>query len=110
MTHFGERDALLEGLRGRIRLEHGLLIGLGLLLAGAAVLAAVAVRWANAGFGSLGDEYPTALGVTLLGLGVQTVFGSFFIGLLTMRSSRDEEVGRGTVVVEGRAVEPAART
>jgi hypothetical protein len=48
----------------------------------------VVVRWANAGFGALGDEYPTALAVTLVGLGVQTIFGSFFIGLLTMRADR----------------------
>jgi glycosyltransferase involved in cell wall biosynthesis len=90
LTHFGERDRLLERLRRRIHLEHGLLLGLSFVLAGAGALLAVFVRWAEAGFGALRDEYPTALGVTLVGLGVQTIFGSFFIGLLTMRSSREE--------------------
>src|SRR5437660_688834 len=90
LTHYGEHDTLLERLRHSIRLEHGLLFGLGLVLTGAGVLVAVFVRWARAGFGALGDEYPTALGVTLFGLGVQTIFGSFFIGLLTMRSRREE--------------------
>jgi glycosyltransferase involved in cell wall biosynthesis len=99
-THFGESDSLLEPLRRRIHLEHGLLFGLGLILVGAGVLVAVFVRWANAGFGALGDEYPTALGVTLVGLGVQTIFGSFFIGLLTMRSRRDEEHAPAPVVVD----------
>ena len=88
LIHYGERDALLERLRRRIRLEHGLLFGLGLMLAGIGVLIAVFLRWAHAGFGPLGDEYPTALGVTLFGLGVQAIFGSFFIGLLTMRSGQ----------------------
>ena len=91
MTHYGERDTLLERLRPRFHLEHGLLLGLALVLAGVGVLLAVFVRWAQAGFGPLGDEYPTALGVTLVGLGVQTTFGSFFISLLTMRSRRDED-------------------
>jgi hypothetical protein len=91
MVHVGERDALLERLRRRIHLEHGLLFGLGLLLGGAAVLITVLVRWARAGFGPLGDEYPTALGATLVGLGVQVIFGSFFIGLLTMRSGERAE-------------------
>jgi glycosyltransferase involved in cell wall biosynthesis len=99
-THFGESDSLLEPLRRRIHLEHGLLFGLGLILVGAGVLVTVFVRWANAGFGALGDEYPTALGVTLVGLGVQTIFGSFFIGLLTMRSRREEEHAPAPVVVD----------
>jgi glycosyltransferase involved in cell wall biosynthesis len=88
LTHFREHDAVLERLRKRIQLEHGLLLGLALALAGFGVLLAVFIRWVNAGFGPLGDEYPTALGVTLVGLGVQTIFGSFFIGLLTMRTDR----------------------
>ena len=58
------------------------------------------MRWAHAGFGALGDEYPTALGVTLVGLGVQTIFGSFFIGLLTMRSRREEEPAVAPVMVD----------
>jgi glycosyltransferase involved in cell wall biosynthesis len=90
MTHFHERDALLERLRGRFHLEHGLLLGSALCLAGGGILLSVFIRWANGGFGPLADEYPTALGVTLIGLGVQTVFGSFFIGLLTMRSSLED--------------------
>jgi glycosyltransferase involved in cell wall biosynthesis len=102
LTHFREHDALLERLRRRIRLEHGLLFGLGLILAGTGLLLAVFVRWARAGFGALGDEYPTALGVTLVGLGVQTIFGSFFIGLLTMRAGKGAEA-RGRDVVEERA-------
>ena len=90
LTHFGERDSLLERLREWIRLEHGLLLGLAFLLGGLGLLAVVLIHWARAGFGPLGDEYPTALGFTLLGLGVQTIFGSFFIGLLTMRADRNE--------------------
>jgi hypothetical protein len=108
LTHFQEHDTLLERLRHRVRLEHGLLFGLGLILAGAAILLAVFIRWARAGFAALGDEYPTALGVTLIGLGVQTIFGSFFIGLLTMRAGKQEEA-RLPIVVEDRAPEPARR-
>jgi glycosyltransferase involved in cell wall biosynthesis len=106
LIHYGEHDTLLERLRRRIHLEHGLLFGLGLVAIGAGVLIAVLVRWARAGFGALGDEYPTALGITLVGLGVQTIFGSFFIGLLTMRSRREDESLRDTLNVEQR--EPTA--
>jgi len=106
LTHYGEHDILLERLRRRIHLEHGLLLGLALVLIGAGLLLAVFVRWAHAGFGALGDEYPTALGVTLVGLGVQTVFGSFFIGLLTMRSGREAAgAARNQALAEDRAPE-----
>jgi glycosyltransferase involved in cell wall biosynthesis len=86
MTHFGERDALLERLWPRVRLEHGLLAGGALFVGGAAVLIGIFVDWARQGFGPLGHEYATALGFTFVALGVQVVFGSFFIGVLTMRA------------------------
>jgi len=86
MTHFGEREALLERLWPRLRLEHGLLAG-GLVFAcGAGILIWIFVSWANGGFGALRHEYATALGFTLVALGVQIVFGSFFIGVITMRA------------------------
>jgi glycosyltransferase involved in cell wall biosynthesis len=100
LTHFNEHDELLERLRRRVHLEHGLLLGLALVLAGGGVLLAVFIRWANGAFGALADEYPTALGVTLVGLGVQTIFSSFFIGLLTMRSRREEDSPPRPVVEE----------
>jgi glycosyltransferase involved in cell wall biosynthesis len=91
LTHYGEHDELLERLWRRVRLEHGLLVGGLLLAAGFGILIWIFVTWAQAGFGPLRHEYATALGVTLVALGVQVVFGSFFIGLLTMRSSRAGE-------------------
>src|SRR5437763_5239166 len=106
-THFRESDTLLERLRRRIHLEHGLVLGFALMLAGVGALLAVFVRWANRGFGPLADEYPTALGVTLVGLGVQTIFGSFFIGLLTMRSRREDDTAETPIVVEARSPEQA---
>ena len=105
LTHYAEHDRLLERLRRRIRLEHGLLFGLALTLGGVAVLATVFVRWANRRFGPLADEYPTALGVTLVGLGVQTIFGSFFISLLTMRSKREDAADAQPLVLVEREAE-----
>ncbi|HEX6664719.1 MAG TPA: glycosyltransferase family 2 protein [Gaiellaceae bacterium] len=91
LTHYGEHDALLERLRKKVHMEHGVLFGAALVLTGIGILVTVFVRWANRGFGALADEYPTALAITLVGVGVQTIFGSFFLGLLTMRSRRDDD-------------------
>ncbi len=84
-VRIGEHDPLLERLGGRLRLEHGLLAGGALVLVSFAGLAAIAIEWARAGFGTLGRVYETALLVTGFGLGLQIVFGAFFLALLTMR-------------------------
>jgi glycosyltransferase involved in cell wall biosynthesis len=89
-VRIGERDLLLERLGRHLRLEHGLLIGGGLVLLAIAGLTAVGVEWAAHGFGVLGRAYETALLVTALGLGLQIVFGAFFLALLTMPLRRSD--------------------
>ncbi len=85
----GERDPLLDRLGRGVRLEHGLLAGGVLALVGLGGLVAVGVEWAVDGFGELGRIYETALLVTMLGLGIQIVFASFFLALLTMPLRRE---------------------
>ncbi len=80
----GERDPLLERIGRHLRLEHGLLIGGGLVLLAVVGLVAIGAEWAANGFGTLGRAYETALLATALGLGVQVIFGAFFLALLTM--------------------------
>jgi glycosyltransferase involved in cell wall biosynthesis len=108
-TRFGERDPLLERLGRHASLERGLLAGGLLVLAGFVILAWILVPWAAGGFGALSHEYPTALAFTLVGLGVQVVFGSFFVAVLTLRTT-DERGPRGTVVALGAAPERVGAT
>jgi glycosyltransferase involved in cell wall biosynthesis len=85
LVHLNERDPVIDRLHTRIRLEHGLMLGFGLLIAGLAIVGIIFGEWAADGFGRLGHAHATALGFTLVGLGVQVVLGSFFLSLLTMR-------------------------
>ena len=95
-AHLGETDRLVEWARGRLSLEHGLVLGGLILLAGIVTVTVIFVAWALDGFGALAHEYATALGFTLDRRGTQVVLGSFFIGLLTMRTT---EPSRLRVVV-----------
>jgi hypothetical protein len=88
-VRIGERDALLERLGEHLSLEYGLIVGGTLALASFVGLVGVGVEWASNGFGALGRAYETALLVTGLGLGIQIVFGAFFLALLTMPLRRD---------------------
>lgn len=85
VLYLEDRDPLVERLWTRVRLEHGLLAGAALLLAGLATLAAILVDWARSDFGALEREHESLLGMTLVGLGVQTIFGSFFLSVLGLR-------------------------
>ena len=93
-VQIGERDPFLERLGRKLKLEHGLLAGGSLVLLRSPASLAVGVEWATHGFGTLGRAYETALLATGLGLGIQIVFASFFLALLTMplrRGSADED-------------------
>jgi hypothetical protein len=99
-VRIGEQDPLLDRLGRGLRLEHGLLAGGALIVLALAGLAAVGIEWAADGFGALGREYETALLVTMLGLGLQIVFGAFFLALLTMPLAEQ---------TDAQQTEPAAR-
>ena len=94
-SHLGETDALVEWARGRLNVEHGLAVGGLLLLAGLVTVTAIFAAWALDGFGALAHEYATAIGFTLVALGAQVILGSFFLGLVTMRTT---EPSRATLV------------
>jgi glycosyltransferase involved in cell wall biosynthesis len=81
-------DPVLTRLFERIGLETGLAAGLLLILGGGALMAGALAYWARQDFGDL--SYPIGLrlvipAVTLLALGIQVVFSSFFLSLLGLR-------------------------
>ena len=90
-VRIGERDPLLERLGRGVRLEHGLLAGGSLVLLAFAGLFAIGAEWAVEGFGTLGRAYETALLATALGLGIQVIFGAFFLALLSMPLRRGQQ-------------------
>lgn len=80
-------------------LERGLLLGAALLLGGASLLGWSLWLWEQTGFGSL--SYPENLrrviaSTTLLVVGVQMVFSSFFLSVLGLRTTSRAPAGIGT--------------
>jgi glycosyltransferase involved in cell wall biosynthesis len=87
--YLNEHDPLLDRMRKRLKLEHGLVAGGVLLLAGLVVVAVVVIDWLANGLGSLREEKPALVGLTLIVLGVQTIFGAFFLSVLGLRRRPD---------------------
>jgi glycosyltransferase involved in cell wall biosynthesis len=85
LLYLNEHDPLLERAWNKVRLEHGLLLGAALVLFGGGVLVAIFAEWASGGFRELGRVHEALFGMTLVGLGMQTLFGSFFLSVLGLR-------------------------
>ena len=80
-----ERDPWFDRMRARFRLEHGLLLGGGLILAGLVIAGVIVVTWIQRGFGSLSEERLGVLAATLLIVGIQIFFSSFLLSILGLR-------------------------
>jgi glycosyltransferase involved in cell wall biosynthesis len=92
-TYFmGERDRWFDRMRARYKLEHGLMLGGALLLAGLIVGAVIVIDWIQRGFGVLSEERLAVLAATLIIVGIQVFFSSFLLSILGLR--RRDGAGR----------------
>jgi hypothetical protein len=87
--HLGEHDALHDRFEGRIRLEHGLLIGALIVIVGVVIAAWIVLSWVGSDFGSLSEQNLLVFSMTLVVLGMQTIFTSFFMSIVGMHSRTD---------------------
>jgi hypothetical protein len=85
MYFMGERDAWLERMRTRVRLEHGLLAGAAIALVGLVIGGVILVQWGQDGFGVLGATRLAVFAATLVVIGVQTIFTAFLLSILGLR-------------------------
>jgi glycosyltransferase involved in cell wall biosynthesis len=84
-THRLEQpNRLLDWIARDLSLEHGLVLGVGLFVAGLVIDGAILVRWIARDLGPLNEMRPALLAMTLIVIGLQTVFASFFLGVLRM--------------------------
>ena len=85
-TYFmGERDRWFDRMRARFKLEHGLLFGGTLIMAGVVVGAFIVIDWVHHGFGVLSEERLAVLAATLIIVGIQIFFSSFLLSILGLR-------------------------
>jgi glycosyltransferase involved in cell wall biosynthesis len=85
-TYFmGEKDPWFDRMRVRYRLEHGLMLGGVILLAGFVAGAVIVGIWINRGFGALSEERLAATAAALIIVGLQIFFSSFLLSILGLR-------------------------
>jgi len=81
----GERDTFFQRSRERFRLEHGLLLGGAVVVAGLALGGVIVGKWIGRGFGTLSEERLAILSATLVIAGLQVFFTSFLLSILGLR-------------------------
>jgi glycosyltransferase involved in cell wall biosynthesis len=97
-TYFmGERDRWFDRMRARYKLEHGLLVGGAVGLAGVAIGTVIVIDWITGGFGKLSEENLAVLAATLIIIGIQIFFTSFLISILGLRRRDDSQQPAGSV-------------
>jgi glycosyltransferase involved in cell wall biosynthesis len=85
-TYFmNEKDPWFDRMRARFRLEHGLMFGGAILLAGLALAAGIVIQWIERGFGALSEERLAVLAAALIIIGLQVFFSSFLLSILGLR-------------------------
>jgi glycosyltransferase involved in cell wall biosynthesis len=80
-----QNDRIAEFFTKRLSLEKGATIGLLIFLAGFAYTAYLVWKWIDSGFKNLPMLYQDILSFTLLVIGLQTIFSSFFLSMLSER-------------------------
>jgi glycosyltransferase involved in cell wall biosynthesis len=85
-TYFmSEKDVWFDRMRARFRLEHGLMLGGVVLVAGLVIAAAIVIQWINRGFGALSEERLAVFAAALIIIGLQIFFSSFLLSILGLR-------------------------
>jgi hypothetical protein len=83
----GENDRILQWVNRSFTLERGLQIGGLLFLVGFAIDAWILAKWLGENMGSLSEIRPAIYATTLLAMGTQVIFASFFLSFLQFRKS-----------------------
>jgi len=88
-----QRDPWFDRMRRRFRLEHGLLLGGGVAVAGLVVAGVIGGIWLSRGFGRLSEEKLAVVAATLITVGVQIFFASFLLSILGLRAGTAQRLG-----------------
>lgn len=85
---FQEHDSLVKGLLKWFNLERGSILGGVIFLVGLIINLGIVYDWVNVGFGGQTRLREAILAMTLMVIGAQTVFSSFFLSVLGIETKR----------------------
>ena len=91
MQYFQRGDKFIEDFYRYFRLEWGLVIGFFLFMIGFLMDFFILYSWIKGGFGALLEVSKASFATTLMVMGVQTIFSSFFLSMLDIKKKSPGE-------------------
>lgn len=85
ITHLHEKNDFVERMFRLITLERSIVIGSLILLVGLIIYLYIFISWIKSGFGSLNEIKNSILALTMITLGIQTIFSSFILSILGIK-------------------------
>ncbi|MCX6760304.1 MAG: glycosyltransferase family 2 protein [Candidatus Nealsonbacteria bacterium] len=85
IIHLREQNKHLEKLFRYVTIEKASLIGLLAIIIGAGIGLMILAKWIRSGFGGLNEIKNSIVALTLLTIGVQTIFSSFMLSILGIK-------------------------
>ena len=85
VTHLGNEDKLVESLFKKITIEKAGILGLILFLLGLIIYIIIFSKWVKSDLGSINQIKNSIVALTLIVLGIQTLFSAFMISILGIK-------------------------
>jgi hypothetical protein len=85
---FEKHDKLIDFIAKYISLERGVIIGIGVFLIGFFVSLKILFSWVHGSFSSMNEIRNIIFSMTILIVGVQTIFSSFFLSMLLVERDK----------------------
>ncbi|MEM0465335.1 MAG: glycosyltransferase [Candidatus Pacearchaeota archaeon] len=85
IIHLNEKNEFFERIIKKITLEKSILIGTIIFILGFFIYLYIFIKWIKSGFGSLNEIKNSIVSLTLITLGIQTIFSSFMISILSIK-------------------------
>ena len=85
ITHLGESNKNFEKLYKYISIEKASILGAIIILIGLIIFTTIFYRWVGSNFGELNQIKNSILALTLITIGIQTIFSSFMLSILGIK-------------------------
>jgi glycosyltransferase involved in cell wall biosynthesis len=92
------RGRLFQGLINWFTLEAGIILGIVMIWLGLMADAAILTTWLARNMGRLGSSHAVFVATTVIALGVQVVFSSFFLGMLKLNAESDPRCSSSSMI------------
>lgn len=85
ITHLQEKNPAMEKFYKKITIEKASILGILIALSGIIIYAAIFFKWLSTGFGELYEIRNSIVALTLIIIGIQTIFSSFMLSILGIK-------------------------